>query len=100
MPGRTGSFLWSGGEAAGYPEGICVRESCLCAELSANVLCTCPGEHRPTVFGMEIRDLNGEDPRMKTFGTINGGLESMKRFLVSSGARRFRHRCACHTALV
>jgi hypothetical protein len=26
---------------------------------------------------MEIRDLNVKDPRMKTFGTIDGGLESM-----------------------
>jgi hypothetical protein len=79
MPGRTGSFLWSG-EAVGHPEGICVRKSCLCTELSANVLCVCLGEHRPTVLGMEVRDLNGKGPRMKTFGTIDGGLESVKDF--------------------
>jgi hypothetical protein len=37
----------------------------------------CPGEQRPTVVGMETRDLNLKDPRMKTFGTIDGGLELM-----------------------
>ena len=40
-------------------------------------LCACPGEQRPAVVGMEIRDLNLKDPWVKTFGTIDGGLELM-----------------------
>ena len=39
--------------------------------------CVCLGEQRPTVVGMEIRDLNLKDPWVKTFGTIDGGLELM-----------------------
>ena len=97
MPGRTGSFLWSG-EAAGYPEGICVRKSCLCAELSANIFCTCLGEHRPTVVGTEIRDLNEKDPRMKTFGTIDGF--GREKTVGLQWHMVFRCRFLCRAALV
>jgi hypothetical protein len=31
----------------------------------------------PMVFGMEIRNFNLKEPWVKTFGTIDGGLELM-----------------------
>ena len=80
--------LWRHAWARGFIPAVCwggrrlpkrhlvfVRKSDLSLEQLANVFsCVCLGEQRPTVVGMEIRDLNLKDPWVKTFGTIDGGL--------------------------
>jgi hypothetical protein len=72
----TGSVLWSG-KAAGYHKASLFVSLASMWNLSLTLFYACLGEQRPTVVGMKIRDLNLKDPWVKTFGTIDGGLELM-----------------------
>ena len=71
---HTGSPFLRSREATGYQK--CWPLSGAACSLTCSYVCL--GEQRPTVLvGMEIRDLNLKDSWVKTFGTIDSGLELM-----------------------